>query len=356
MTHRTSLKGLMALVCSLALACAADAASTSPTAETSKPTTTVSVAVLEFDTRGEGIENDGEQIQILVTAHLSADPTFRLVERKEIKKILDEQKISLSGLVDEKEAIQIGRLVGAKVIVLGRGFFVDGLYVVVAKIIGTETGRVFGEIVQGQKNEGLPKLVSALAEKIGTAIKKNRNALVAPAAREEGRIARIVKALGALSRPGVLVSCAERHVGPTVIDPAAETEFVHILLACGFKVVEKKHWESGPWLEAYLKDPKAPIPNVVKDPIDVLIVGEAFSEFGARTGDLVSCRACVEVKAIDRRTGEVLAIDRETATAVDLAESIAAKKALQDAAARLAERVILQVTKKWNETRKSSEK
>jgi hypothetical protein len=334
--------------------CAVAATTTSPTVELAVTTQPLAVAVVEFVTLGEPIEKDGEKIQALLTAYLTADSSLRLVERKEMEKILSEQKLSLSGLVDEQQAIQVGRLVGAKVMVMGRGFLVDDNYVIVGKTIGTETGRVFGDMVQGKRGDSLTNLVAGLAEKIGATVKKNRNVLTAPPKGEDNRIAAINKALGKLARPGALVSCAEQHIGRPVIDPAAETEVAYLLTACGFKVIEKKDWDSGPWLRDYLRDPKTPVPNEVKKPVDILVLGEAFSEFAARTGDLISCRARVELKAIDRQTGEVLAIGRETATAVDLAENIAAKKALQDAAARLAERIIPEATRKWNEMKRKS--
>jgi hypothetical protein len=44
--------------------------------------------------------------------------------------------------------------------------------------------------------------------------------------------------------------------------------------------------------------------------------------------------------AIDRRSGLVLVVDRETARAVDLNEQLAAKTALQQAAATIADRML----------------
>ena len=46
------------------------------------------------------------------------------------------------------------------------------------------------------------------------------------------------------------------------------------------------------------------------------------------------------MKAIDRRTGRVLAVDRQTTVALDLTEIIAGKTALQEAAAKIAERML----------------
>ena len=59
-----------------------------------------------------------------------------------------------------------------------------------------------------------------------------------------------------------------------------------------------------------------------------------------RHGNLVSVKARVEVKAVDQKSGRIVASDRQTTVAVDLTEQIAAKNALQEAGAQLAERLL----------------
>ena len=70
------------------------------------------------------------------------------------------------------------------------------------------------------------------------------------------------------------------------------------------------------------------------------ITGEAFSEFGMSKGNFKSCRARIEIKARDVASGNILDIDRQTSVAVDLAEHIAAKSALENGADELAERLL----------------
>jgi hypothetical protein len=57
-------------------------------------------------------------------------------------------------------------------------------------------------------------------------------------------------------------------------------------------------------------------------------------------------KARLEVKAIDRASGEVIAVERQTRVAVDLSEQIAAKTALQEAAADIAERLLPKLVKR----------
>ena len=85
--------------------------------------------------------------------------------------------------------------------------------------------------------------------------------------------------------------------------------------------------------------------NHSQKPADIEITGEAFSEAGLRRAGLFSCRARVEIKVRDRATGKILLADRQTTVAVDLAEHTAAKRALQEAGAELAERVVPKIAR-----------
>ena len=104
--------------------------------------------------------------------------------------------------------------------------------------------------------------------------------------------------------------------------PAAQTEFGLILQECGFKLVDDKS----------------------TDKADVEISGEAFSAFGLRKGNLISCKARVEIKA-RKANGDIVAVDRQTSVAVDVAEQTAAKTALQIAALEVAERLVPKLVK-----------
>ena len=64
-----------------------------------------------------------------------------------------EHEINLSGAVNPDQAIQVGQLTGAKVIVTGSVVQVESNLYLVAKIIGTETTRVLGaSITPGRRS------------------------------------------------------------------------------------------------------------------------------------------------------------------------------------------------------------
>jgi hypothetical protein len=282
----------------------------------------LTVAVFDFESRDEAVRDLGPKVATLINANLSAEPQIITVERAELEKVLGEQELGLSGTVSPDTAAKVGHLTGAKVLVTGRVFRADKELLLVAKIIGTETSRVYGELVKGGIATPISDLSAELAKKIAATVTQKGDTLVAKVESREDRIARIKKSLHADKLPTVSVKIGERHFGQPVIDPAAETELGLVLQQCGFKLVDDKS----------------------KDRADVEVTGDAFSAYGLRKGNLISCKARVELKA-QKRTGEILAVDRQTSVAVDITEQTAAKTALQIAAMDLAERLVPKLVK-----------
>lgn len=297
----------LGILASPAFAAAVESASPLPT------------AVFDFQAADRSLEKKGAEVGVLLNALLSTNPEVFLVERQEVEKILGEQEFGLSGTVSPESAAKVGALVGAKVLVTGRVFESGGKGYLVAKVIGTETGRVFGEMATTPSLDTLEAPVAQLAEKIAATLAKQSSALVAKVESPEARIERLKKLVSGKKLPAVLVTIPEQHLARPVIDPAAQTELLKTLQEVGFETVTA--------------DKTASRTDIVT------ITGEAFSEFGMRRGNLVSCRARIEVTVKDA-SGKLLASDRQMDVAVDIAEHIAGKKALESAALKLADRLV----------------
>lgn len=299
----------------LILAAALVAAAYPPCAAQTAAPDIIPVAVLDLDGADGRLKERGAQLGSLVTAHLSTADGVATVERQELAKLLGEQELGGSGMVDPGTAARIGHLTGARVLVTGRLFTVSGETTAALKVMSTETGRVFG-VVETFGADAPPSGPAAkIAEKIGVILTGKRAELIAQPARSEDRVARIKQKLGTRKPPTVSISIPEEHLSARVPDPAAETEIGLILGQAGFVLVA---------------DPAA---------ADYRITGEAFSETAMRRGNLVSCRARVEVKVLAKEGGRVALMDRQTTWAVDPAEHIAGKLALQRAGGELAERI-----------------
>jgi hypothetical protein len=278
----------------------------------------ITAAVLDFQVSGPEFAKQGSEAAVLLNAKLSTAPNLILVERQELDKVLGEQELGKSGTVTPETAAKVGNLTGAKALVTGRIFGAGGKFFVVAKIISTETSRVYGETVTYGDAAAFDSAVNDLAPKVQEVFDKHADTLVAKVEDPTARIERLKKAVDGKKLPSVSVHVAEQHINRAVIDPAAQTEMELTLQQLGFEVIDPA------------KSSKQP---------DMSISGEAFSEMAGRRGNLVSCRARIEIKVSDSATGKLVLADRQTDVAVDLAENIAGKTALQNAALKLLDRL-----------------
>jgi TolB-like protein len=283
------------------------------------------IAVLSFSERGTETAELGNKTTDLLFANLVARPELLLVDRADMDKVLKEQELNLSGVVNPEEATKVGQLTGAKILVTGSVLQVDNTLYLVAKIIGTETTRVVGTSVKGTPRDQLGDLVDKLGDEVSRTVVKRADVLVPNSVTREDRIAAVKKALGKSKRPSVCVDVKERHVGQEAVDPAAQTELTLYCTDAGFTVIDAEQGR--------------------KTDADIKILGEGFSEFAARHGNLLSVKARLEVKAIDQSTGQIVAADRQVSVAVDLTEQLAGKAALQEAAALIAERMLPKLAK-----------
>jgi hypothetical protein len=283
------------------------------------PLPPVTLAVLPFQGSEEGLQDKAVTATELLGAGLATERGIWLVERAEIDQILGEHAMKLSGLTDPATAAQTGKLIGARVLVTGRLLPNGNNYILLAKVMSTESSRVFIEKVPATSLDAMEMPVAELSAKIGRLVAKEKATFVPPVESWDDRIANLRAALRGKSLPSIRLSINEQAVRQATIDPAVETEFGKIIMGLGGEIVDAK--------------------QSVK-PAEIHFEGEAFSEIGARRGQLTAARSRVEVKVTRQSDGKVLAIDRESTVAVDISDAVAGKTALQHAALTLAERIL----------------
>ena len=292
------------------------------------------VAVLSFEASGEQLEDLAPEVTLLVNSYLSAEEGLSLVERAELDKALGELSLGMSGTVTADTAAKIGQLTGAKILITGRVFAIQNELYLVAKIIGSETGQVFGETVNVSLRSPHAGASRELAKKIAATVRAKGRILIAQKKTTRDPLEDLKLLLeGKQGLPVISVSIEEQHVGQRVLDPAAETEINFALSSLGFRLVDPATTTTSP---------------------DVEINGEAFSEFGMRNGDLVSCKGRVELRVLERSTGKIIAVDRQTEVAVDLSEQMAGKAAIQKAAQEIAVRIVPKIVRAMEESESSA--
>jgi len=278
------------------------------------------VAVLAFEASGQELKDVAPEVTLLINTYLSSKEGVALVEREQMDKAISEMGIGISGTVRPETAAQIGQMTGAKILITGRVFAIQNELFLVAKIIGTETSQVFGESVSISLRDKHSDAAKELADKIAKTILSKGKILTAEKMDAVDSLEDLKFLLeGKENLPSISVTIGERHLGRTAIDPAAETEINFSLSSLGFPMFD---------------------PTMTTQASDIDIQGEAFSEFGMRNGNLVSVKGRVEVKVLERSTGRIIAVDRQTDVAVDLSEQIAGKSAIQKAAKDIAIRIV----------------
>ncbi len=247
------------------------------------------LTVAVYDITGEaGAVSDGGKVTALVTADLTTQTNIVMLERAQLDKALNEQAFGISGLVSSSAAAKIGAITGAKVLVSGEVIKTKKEHlVIIANIIGTETGRLFAVKVEGAEHM-LPELTLDLSSNIAQTIVTQATNLIMAAKESSGsRLDRVIKNLPGTNRPSVVINIMYWGHGKSLHSPAAEGEFGAVFIKAGFPVVDSA------------SDRKP----------DVEIKGIRDIDKGPNVGQMCSARVAIELKVQDRRTGEIITID-----------------------------------------------
>jgi len=100
------------------------------------------IAIVDF----EGIdvsENQARALTQRLTSEMIALEVYQVLERSEMKRLLDEQKFQYSGCVDMKCAVEIGKMIGAKYMVVGSISNIGSTYSIDARLINVETSESY---------------------------------------------------------------------------------------------------------------------------------------------------------------------------------------------------------------------
>ena len=317
---------------------------------------------------------------------LAQSDGIRVVERERITEALQDLRMSSEGMIDQSTALRLGHMVGARVIVTGNILQMDDELVLTARLINTETSELVATRANGSRGN-LLAIVDELAAGVADRLMQDNQGTLA---RAEDRDAERTTAqrqalqdqLKGLERPRLLVLLPESHLNRIVPDPAGETELVEWLLACGFPVASAEYagveaptpaaqWDSETdvrirrpnlrdgvqWLISsrsilgFLTGGMSKDADKLLEIADVLVLGQGISERASTRSGIVSCKARLELKAIDIKTGEVLLAKSTYGAGLDVAEHIAGKRALQAAGRQMATDLIPELAARWAETR-----
>ena len=116
------------------------------------------VAVMDFKTVGDSTDLGEGAAEILRTT-LMETGRYTVVERSMLNEALKEQKLSISGAVDQTTAVGIGKVLGAQLVAVGSVVKMGGTYTLNVRFVDVETGEVvLGKNLTASNEEELPGL------------------------------------------------------------------------------------------------------------------------------------------------------------------------------------------------------
>jgi TolB-like protein len=124
------------------------------------------VAVVDF----EGIncsQDYARGVTELLSTMLSRTGAFRMIERGQIDRVLEEQAFQTTGLVDTSTAVQIGRLLGADYVGVGSITNFGNTYTVSTRFVNVQTAEIALADTTTAEGEGkIPEICNDLARKM----------------------------------------------------------------------------------------------------------------------------------------------------------------------------------------------
>ena len=127
------------------------------------------IAVLTLKETNEAAKTEayGEIISAFLTTALVKTNRFEVIERTQLKALLEEQKLNVSGFIDKETAVKIGGVLGVESLVLGNVAKLGNVIEIDVRIVSTQTGEaIIAESGTSVGESNIRSMVNQVANKI----------------------------------------------------------------------------------------------------------------------------------------------------------------------------------------------
>lgn len=102
------------------------------------------IAVFNFDESNQQAQGLGKTLSEMLITALIQDQKYIVMERLQLEKILQEQSLSQTGVIDEETALKVGKLSGLEAVILGSVSRLNRTVEADVRLIDVETGKALG--------------------------------------------------------------------------------------------------------------------------------------------------------------------------------------------------------------------
>lgn len=129
----------------------------------------ITIAIVDFkNTSGNSsLDYLEKSLPEMLITNLAIKGIFNIVERSRLQDAIKEMQLGMTGVVDQSNAVELGKAVGANAILLGSFLEISGVIRINARLIDVETSKVLkAESVQGDVGREIFNLTDQLANSI----------------------------------------------------------------------------------------------------------------------------------------------------------------------------------------------
>lgn len=114
----------------------------------------------------QDLANLGAGLATMLTTEMMRNPRAVMVERDQIKHLIAEQGLALSGMVDQATAIEVGKLLGVQYLLLGGYTDAFGQLRIDVRVVDAETGRLIKARETTRPRTDVFRMVTELAGEV----------------------------------------------------------------------------------------------------------------------------------------------------------------------------------------------
>lgn len=128
----------------------------------------VRIAVSDFTNKSNALFLDAWERSVpnLLRSNLSSSDQVVVLDRNKLDKVMEEQALTLSGLMDSTHVKSIGKLLGAEFILSGTVDQQNGELVISADLVRVKTGEIQTEIVRSYNKDYKEAMVEMLSDNL----------------------------------------------------------------------------------------------------------------------------------------------------------------------------------------------